>query len=81
MGQDQLRQPGPGHRQRSCERHRPFQTAEAARAHYIAQLVANETDPGQDVYPCGCGSWHHGGGIRSLARLLIESGWSDEVQA
>lgn len=65
----------------TCANHRPFLTAGEAWAHYVAQLVANATDPGQTVYRCGpCGFFHHGGGIRSLGRLLTEAGWKDEVR-
>lgn len=62
----------------TCRNHRPFLSAGEAWAHYVAQLVANATDPGQTVYLCSaCRRWHHGGGIRSLGRLLAESGWED----
>jgi hypothetical protein len=70
---------GPEHQLRSCGRHRPFATAREAWLHYIAQLIANKTDPGQTVFRCACGFFHHGGGIRSLGRLLSESGWTDDV--
>lgn len=63
----------------TCANHRPFATEREAWLHYIGQLLANATDPGQDVYACGaCGQWHHGGSqVRSLGRLLTEAGWED----
>lgn len=67
-------------RRQTCATHRPFATEAEAWAHYLAQLVANAADPGQEVYRCPCGSWHHGGApFRSLGRLLAESGWDDEA--
>lgn len=59
-----------------CTDHRPFRSPEAALAHYIEQLRANTTDVGQVVYWCR-GHWHHGGGIRSLERLIREAGGDD----
>lgn len=68
-------------RRQTCSNHRPFLTADEAWTHYVVQLVANATDPGQEVYRCG-NHWHHGGApFKSLGRLLAESGWRDEVQA
>lgn len=63
----------------TCRNHRPFKNYEAALKHYVAQVSAGETDPGQHVYACGaCGQWHHGGSqVRSLGRLLTEAGWED----
>jgi hypothetical protein len=63
-------------RRQTCANHRPFETELEAWAHYVGQLIANRMDPGQTVYRCGS-HWHHGGGIRSLGRLLAEEGWDD----
>lgn len=58
---------------RTCTSHKRFVTYEAAMAHYRDQLRANTTDPGQTVFRClRCRGWHHGGGIRSLGRLLAQ---------
>lgn len=67
------------HQERTCGRHRPFATYEAALLHYVAKVSAGETDPGQEVFRCrGCGSWHHGGtSVRSHGRQLAEAGWDD----
>lgn len=60
---------------RTCANHARFPTEDAAWRHYIEQLRANGVDPGQTVYFCtACGWFHHGGGIRSLGRLIAESG-------
>jgi hypothetical protein len=64
--------------QETCRNHKRFLTYGAARAHYIEQLRANTTDPGQDVYRCArCRGWHHGGGVHSLQRAIEEAGGDD----
>lgn len=69
------------HQRRTCRGHRPFATEREAWLHYLAKLLANEVDPGQQVYRCrGCWHWHHGGTqVYSLGRLLAENGWTDDV--
>lgn len=58
----------------ACKDHRPFKTAEAALAHYVAQVRDGKADPGQRVYRCKrCRKFHHGGStVRSLGRALVE---------
>jgi hypothetical protein len=63
------------HQRRTCRRHRPFPTYEAALEHYAAWVSSGEADPGQEVYRCaGCRKWHHGGSrVRSLGRAMAET--------